>query len=50
VSSCLKTEIGEGEPIRDEQIAKALVGTRLQAVVLSACEAEKPPRIPYPAA
>lgn len=36
-----ESEIGDGESIRDEDIARALVGTRVQAVILSACESGK---------
>ena len=36
-----ESEIGDGESIRDEEIARALVGTRVQAVILSACESGK---------
>jgi tetratricopeptide (TPR) repeat protein len=34
-------ETGDGESIRDEEIARVLVGTRVQAVILSACESGK---------
>lgn len=36
-----ESETGDGEAIRDEDIARALVGTRVQAVILSACESGK---------
>jgi len=36
-----ESETGDGESIRDEEIARALVGTRVQAVILSACESGK---------
>jgi CHAT domain-containing protein len=36
-----ESETGDGESIRDEEIARALVGTRVRAVVLSACESGK---------
>ena len=36
-----ESEMGDGESIRDEEIARALVGTRVQAVIFSACESGK---------
>ncbi len=36
-----ESETGSGDPIRDTQIAKALIGSRVQCVVLSACESGK---------
>lgn len=36
-----ESETGDGESIRDEDIARALSETRVQAVVLSACESGK---------
>lgn len=36
-----ESETGDGESIRDVEIARALVGTRVQAVILSACESGK---------
>ena len=36
-----ESETGDGEAIRDEEIARVLAETRVQAVVLSACESGK---------
>ncbi|MBE0671409.1 MAG: tetratricopeptide repeat protein [Anaerolineales bacterium] len=36
-----ESETGDGEAIRDEEIARALGETRVQAVILSACESGK---------
>lgn len=36
-----ESETGDGEAIRDEEIARALSETRVQAVILSACESGK---------
>lgn len=45
-----ESETGVGESIRDEEIARALAGTRVQAVILSACESGKAASIIYPMA
>jgi tetratricopeptide (TPR) repeat protein len=36
-----ESETGDGESIRDEEVARALTKTRVQAVILSACESGK---------
>lgn len=36
-----ESEIGDSDPIREDEIAKALVGIGVQAVILSACESSK---------
>ena len=36
-----ESEAGDGEPIRDDQMARALIGMGVQVVVVSACESSK---------
>ena len=36
-----ESEIGDGEPVQEDELAKALVGTRVQVLILSACESGK---------
>jgi hypothetical protein len=38
---CFENETGAGDPVREDKIAAALIGSDVQAVILSTCERGK---------